>query len=40
MESEIIKMNELTKADSHISKPNLWLPKGKHGGRDTLGGWD
>ena len=26
--------------DSHISKTNLWLSKGKSGGVDKLGGWD
>ena len=25
--------------NSKISKPNLWLSKGEHGGRDKLGGW-
>ena len=30
-----------TETDSEISKPNLWLPKGKCcGGEDKLAGWD
>ena len=36
-------INELiykTETDSQISKTNLWLPKGKGGGRDKLGAWD
>ena len=35
--------NELiykTETDSQTSKTNLWLPNGKHGGRDKLGVWD
>ena len=35
--------NELiykTETDSQTQKTNLWLPKGKSGGRDKLGGWD
>ena len=35
--------NELiykTETDSQTSKTNLWLPKGKGGGRDKLGVWD
>ena len=26
-----------TETDSQTLKANLWLPKGKHGGRDKLG---
>ena len=42
----LIKMIEMhlfikKETDSHILKPNLWLPKWKHwGGPDKLGGWD
>ena len=35
--------NELiykTEIDSQTQKTNLWLPKGKGGGRDKLGVWD
>ena len=28
-----------TETDSQTQKTNLWLPKGKVGGRDKLGGW-
>ena len=37
------KTNELiykTETDSQTQKTNLWLPKGKGGGKDKLGGWD
>ena len=26
--------------DSQTQKTNIWLPKGRGGGRDKLGGWD
>ena len=29
-----------TETALQILKTNLWLPKGKHGGRDKLGAWD
>ena len=29
-----------TGSDSKISKPNLWLPKGKHWRRDKMRGCD
>ena len=35
--------NELiykTETDPQTQKTNLWLPKGKAGGGDKLGGWD
>ena len=35
--------NELiykTETASQTQKTHLWLPKGKGGGRDTLGAWD
>ena len=35
--------NELiykTEIDSQTQKANLWLPKGKSGGRNKLGVWD
>ena len=28
-----------TETDLQTSKANFWLPKGKGGGRDKLGGW-
>ena len=31
--------NKTKKKDSKISRPNLWLPKGKCWGRDKLGEW-
>ena len=34
------KKKEKTETDSEIQKTNLWLPKGKGGGRDKLGVWD
>ena len=35
-------MNEYnkTETDSQMQKTNLWLPKGKGGGRDELVVWD
>ena len=35
--SELIYKTEI---DSQTEKTNLWLPKGKGGGRDKLGVWD
>ena len=29
-----------TEQASKNLKPNFWLPKGKHWGKNTLGGWD
>ena len=34
------KRTYTTKTDSSILKPNLYLPKEKHGGRDKLAGWE
>ena len=36
-------INELsykTEVESQMQKINLWLPKGKGGGRDKLGDWE
>ena len=39
---EMMQMNLLTKQKQteHTLKTNLWLPKGKGGGRGILGVWD
>ena len=34
------KWTNLQNKDSHTSKTNLWLPKGKQGGKDNLAVWD
>ena len=43
MESEkkmdTIELIYKTEIDSQTLKTNLWLPKGKHGGRNKLGVW-
>ena len=34
----ILRGKKKTETDSKTSKPNLWLPKWKHWGRDKFGG--
>ena len=37
---KLYKRTYRTKTDSKVLKPNLWLPKGKCGREDKLGGWE
>ena len=39
-EKDINELIYKTEVESQMWKTNLWLPKGKGGGREKLGDWD